>query len=266
MPGVVPHLHGRLVAHRPVRSTRHPPALERTVVLRTHEAGTLRATTPAPPSPSPAGWPAGAITAAWPSSTCGTPRASSRWWSGTRRWPTHAAQRVLPRGDRRGGRRPGRATRTPSCRPARSRSSPTTSRCSTRPRRCRSRSTSRRGRRGGAAASYRYLDLRRAGPGRGASGCARGQPGGPRRAGRARLRRDRDADADPLDARGCPRLPGARAAAARALVRAAAVAAAVQAAADGRPAWSGTSRSPAATATRTSAPTGSRSSPSSTSR
>ena len=49
-----------------------------------------------------------------------------------------------------------------------------------------------------------------------------------------RLRRDRDADADPLDARGRPRLPGARAAAARQLVRAAAEPAAVQAAA----AWS----------------------------
>ncbi|GMA85164.1 hypothetical protein GCM10025868_04140 [Angustibacter aerolatus] len=50
------------------------------------------------------------------------------------------------------------------------------------------------------------------------------------------------------------------------LVRAAAEPAPVQAACSWSPAWSGTSRSPAATATRTSAPTGSPSSPGSTSR
>ena len=91
-----------------------------------------------------------------------------------------------------------------------------------------------------------------------------GECGRARCAGRPRLRRDRDADADPLDAGGCPRLPGARAPAARLVLRAAAEPAAVQAAADGRRAWSATTRSRAATATRTSAPTGSRSSPSST--
>ena len=81
---------------------------------------------------------------------------------------------------------------------------------------------------------YRYLDLRREGPGNAirlrskvnaaAQGCA----------GRARLRRDRDADADALDAGGCPRLPGARPPAAGLVLRAAAEPAAVQAAADGR--------------------------------
>ena len=43
-------------------------------MLRTHDAGSLRPATPAPPSPSPAGWPAAATTAGWPSSTCATPR------------------------------------------------------------------------------------------------------------------------------------------------------------------------------------------------
>ena len=61
-----------------------------------------------------------------------------------------------------------------------------------------------------------------------------GQQGRPRRARRARLRRDRDPDADPVDARGRPRLPGAGPAAAGQLVRPAAEPAAVQAAADGR--------------------------------
>ena len=66
-------------------------------------------------------------------------------------------------------------------------------------------------------------------------GCARGptrSPGGVLH--ERDFLRDRDADADPVHARGRPRLPGAGAAAARHLVRAAAVAAAVQAAADGR--------------------------------
>ena len=54
------------------------------------------------------------------------------------------------------------------------------------------------------------------GPNARAAAAQQGQQGRPRRAGRARLRRDRDADADPLHARGRPRLPGARPAAARA--------------------------------------------------
>ena len=52
-------------------------------------------------------------------------------------------------------------------------------------------------------------------------------------AGPPRLRRDRDAHADPLDTRGRARLPGSGAAAARLVLRAAAEPAAVQAAADG---------------------------------
>ena len=81
---------------------------------------------------------------------------------------------------------------------------------------------------------HRYLDLRRSGPGRGDAAAQRGEPGRPRGAARARLRRGRDAHPDPLDPRGRPRLPGARPPAARLLVRAAAEPAAVQAAAHGR--------------------------------
>ena len=114
--------------------------------------------------------------------------------------------------------------------------------------------------------SHRYLDLRRSGPA--AAMRLRSEANRIARDGaaRARLRRGRDPDPDPLHPRGRPRLPGPGPAAARHLVRPAAVPAAVQAAADGGRRWSGTTRSPAATATRTSAPTGSRSSPSSTSR
>ena len=113
---------------------------------------------------------------------------------------------------------------------------------------------------------YRYLDLRRSGPGRRDAAAQRGEPDRPRGAARARVRRGRDAHPHPVDARGRARLPRARPPAARLLVRAAAEPAAVQAAAHGRRAWSATSRSPAATATRTSAPTANPSSPSSTSR
>ncbi len=81
---------------------------------------------------------------------------------------------------------------------------------------------------------YRYLDLRRSGPAQRAAAALARQPARPGGAARAGLPGDRDADADPLDAGGRPRLPGAGAPAARQLVRAAAVAAAVQAAADGR--------------------------------
>ena len=89
-----------------------------------------------------------------------------------------------------------------------------------------------RGRRGGPA----EVPLPRPAPrrsGRGDPAAQRGQPGRPRRPLRPGLHRDRDADADPLDARGRARLPRAGPAAAGQLVRAAAVAAAVQAAADG---------------------------------
>ena len=81
---------------------------------------------------------------------------------------------------------------------------------------------------------YRYLDLRRSGPAGALQLRSPGQPDRPRGAARPRLQRDRDADPDPVDAGGRPRLPGAGPPAARHLVRPAAVAAAVQAAADGR--------------------------------
>ena len=176
------------------------------------------------------------------------------------------AQRVRRQGDRRGAPRGPRATRTRTWPPVRSRSSR------------RDRGAQRVGaaavpgrraghrRRGGAP----QAPLPRPAPAGARPAAIRlrskvnaGRPAGARRAG---LRRDRDADPDPVDARGRPRLPGARAPAPGLLVRPAAEPAAVQAAAHGRPAWSATTRSPAATATRTSAPTGSPSSPSSTSR
>ena len=49
-----------------------------------------------------------------------------------------------------------------------------------------------------ARLEHRYLDLRRSGPNAGPAPAQQDQQGGPRRAGRPRLRRDRDADADPL--------------------------------------------------------------------
>ena len=84
-----------------------------------------------------------------------------------------------------------------------------------------------------ARLKYRYLDLRREGPGHRDSVAVQGQCRRARCAGEPRLRRDRDADDDPVDAGGRARLPGARPTAARFVLRAAAEPAAVQAAADG---------------------------------
>ncbi len=84
-----------------------------------------------------------------------------------------------------------------------------------------------------ARLKYRYLDLRRDGPGDGNSLALQGECRRARRAGRPRLRRDRDADDDAVDAGGRARLPGARAAAAGFVLCTAAEPAAVQAAADG---------------------------------
>ena len=81
---------------------------------------------------------------------------------------------------------------------------------------------------------HRYLDLRR--PAQGAAIRLRSKVNAAARsrAGRPRLRRDRDADPDPVHARGRPRLPRAGPPASRLLVRPAAEPPAVQAAAHGR--------------------------------
>ena len=73
-----------------------------------------------------------------------------------------------------------------------------------------------------ARLKYRFLDLRRDEQSSAIRLRSGGQCGGARGAGPPRLRRDRDAHADPLDARGRARLPGAGAAAARLVLRAAA--------------------------------------------
>ena len=83
---------------------------------------------------------------------------------------------------------------------------------------------------------------------------------------RAELPRDRDADPDQVDAGRGARLPGAEPRAPGRVLRAAAVAADLQADPDDRRAWTATSRSRSASATRTCAPTASPSSPRSTSR
>ena len=61
------------------------------LVIRTHEAGTLRGAQAGRPSRSPAGSPAAATTAASPSSTCATRRGSCRSSSATRRSPPGCA-------------------------------------------------------------------------------------------------------------------------------------------------------------------------------
>ena len=125
----------------------------------------------------------------------------------------------------------------------------------------------RGGRQGGERGAAAALPLPRPAP-RAHAAQLRAAPrrdhGDPRVPERRGLPRGRDADHDPLDARGRARLPGAEPRPARVVVRAAAVAAALQAAPDGRRASSATTRSPAASGTRISAPTASPSSPSST--
>ena len=91
----------------------------------------------------------------------------------------------------------------------------------------------RRARRRGSPAAVSLPRSASRRPGQRNSVALQGECRRARRAGRARLRRDRDADADPLDAGGRPRLPGAGPAAARLVLCAAAEPAAVQAAADG---------------------------------
>ena len=168
---------------------------------------------------------------------------------------------------RQGGRRPRAcpARRTPSSRPARSRSGPPSSRSSTPRPRPPSRSS-------GAEPNeelrlkYRYLDLRR--PAMQKVFLLRHRM--------AQVMRNTMSDLGflevetpdprPEHARRGARLPRAQPRPRRPFLRPAAVAAALQATADGRRASTAISRSPAASATRTSAPTASPSSPSSTSR
>ena len=191
--------------------------------------------TSARPSPSPAGWRGGATTAGSPSSTCATPAASSRWWSATPR-SAHALRaeyclKVTGEVSRtpRGQREPQPAHRRRSRSIAGDVEVLSASRAAAVPDR---RRTSRWARRPGcstatstcaAAAPTPALRLRSK-----VNKAARDVLDEPR------LRRGRDPDPDPLDARGRPRLPGAGPAAARQLVRPAAEPAAVQAAADGR--------------------------------
>ena len=150
-------------------------------VIRTHDAGTLAPSTSARPSPSPAGWPGAATTAASPSSTCARPPASCRSSSATRPSRTTCAASTASRSPARCQRRP-EGNENPNL--------PTgeieviaddvevlsAARAAAVP--------DRRPRRGGEEArlAHRYLDLRRSGPRRGAAAAQRGQPGGPRRA------------------------------------------------------------------------------------
>ena len=104
-----PHAHGHPDQHR---RRGDPP------VIRTHTAGSLRVgERRRRPSPSPAGWRAVATTVGWPSSTCATPRVSSRSSCATRRSPTRCATSSACRSPARCPRAR-RATRTPSCPPA----------------------------------------------------------------------------------------------------------------------------------------------------
>ena len=203
-------------------------------------AGSCAPTASATRCASRAGSTAAVTTAASCSSTCATAPAWSRWSSTRRRRPrrTRAAHAlrsewVISRARRgRAALRRDRQPRSPDRRDRDPRDR--ASRSWRRPRRRRSRSTRRRRwtRRCGCATATSTCAASRC--------CAtlelrhrvdRAMRESPRRAG---LPRDRDADPDPLDARGRARLHRAEPDAARQLLRAAAVAAALQAAADGR--------------------------------
>ena len=116
------------------------------------------------PSPSPAGWPAGAITAAWPSSTCATRPGIVQVVVRDEEVAHGLRNEYCVRVDRRGAAPPGGQREPGRCRPARSRSSRDAVEVLTPPRRCRSRSTSTSAVGEEVALKYRYLDLRRPGP------------------------------------------------------------------------------------------------------
>ena len=182
--------------------------------LRTHYCGELRAARRRPRrSPSAAGWPAGASTASTsPSSTSATTPASCSAWSTA---PPTCATSTSCASPARCGPGP-RARSTPTCPPARSRSATARSRC------CRPAEPppfpvdDRVDADETVRLRHRYVDLRRERMQRNlrlrakVNSAIRAGDGAPG------LRRDRDADAHRVDARGRPRLRRAVAAAARA--------------------------------------------------
>ena len=231
--------------------------------MRTHLCGELRTADVGTRCACAGGWPSGASTAStWPSSTCATtPGIVQCVVDGTRR----RAQRVRAR--RRGTvRARPRAPSTPSWPPARSSSATARWRCWPRPSRRRSRSTT--GPRSTSRCGCATATSTCAGRGCSAtSACGPGssRPCAPPWSARASARsRRRCCGRPPPRARASS--PCRRGCHHGLVLRAAPEPADRQAAAHGRRASTATSRSPAACATRTCVPTGSSSSPSSTSR
>ena len=98
---------GPATPHGPTRSTdQHRPARSSHSDPHPRRRQPCAPSTSARPSPSPAGWPAAATTAASPSSTCARPAASSRWSSATRRSPTSCAPSTASRSPARSSARP----------------------------------------------------------------------------------------------------------------------------------------------------------------